>query len=77
VTPLDVAEIVTAVANVTVFVVTTNPTVVAPAATVTLAGKAATAVLLLDSVTMAPPVGAGALSMTVPMADEPAPTLVG
>jgi hypothetical protein len=54
VTPPDVAEIVTIVADVTAFVVTTNPTVVAPAGTVTLAGTAATAVLLLDRLTTAP-----------------------
>jgi hypothetical protein len=77
VTPPDVAEIVTTVADVTVFVVTTNPTVVAPAGTVTLANTLVTAVLLLDRVTTAPPAGAGALSVTVPVADEPAGTLVG
>jgi hypothetical protein len=38
--PPDVAEIVTTVADVTGLVVMTNPTVVAPAGTVTLAGTA-------------------------------------
>jgi hypothetical protein len=67
VTPPDVAEMVTTATDVTAFVVTRNPTVVAPAGTVTLAGTAATAVLLLDSVTTAPPAGAAALSVTVPV----------
>jgi len=77
VTPPDVAEIVTVCADVTAFVGNENPTVVAPAGTVTLAGTAATAALLLDSATTAPPAGAAALSVTVPVDALPPVTLVG
>ena len=48
-------------------VVTVNVAVVALAATVTLAGTWAAPVLLLESVTTAPPAGAGALRVTVPL----------
>ena len=48
-----------------------------PAATVTLAGTVATAVLLLDSVTTEPPDGAGPLSVTVPCDDVPPVTVAG
>ena len=51
--------------------------VVALAATVTLAGTWAAAVLLLDNVTTAPPVGAGPLSVTVPVDMFPPSTDVG
>jgi len=50
----------------TVVVVTVNVRLELPAATVTLAGTVATGVLLLDSVTTAPPDGAGPLRVTVP-----------
>ena len=76
-TPPDVPEIVSTVADVTAFVVTTNPTVVAPAGTVTLAGTAATAALLLDRVTVTPPLGAGEDSVTVPVDAVPPVTLGG
>ena len=50
---------------------------VEPAATVTLAATVAAAVLLLVSVTTAPPVGAAAFSVTVPVDPVPPVTLVG
>ena len=49
---------------------------VPPGETVTLAGTTA-AGLLLESVTCAPPAGAGAFSVTVPVEELPPVTLVG
>ena len=60
-----------------VAVATANVAVVAPAATVTLAGTVAADVLLLDSVTTAPPEGAPAVSVTVPVDPVPPTTLAG
>ena len=51
--------------DVWVLVERTDVAVVAPAATVTDVGTVPTAVLLEASVTTAPPVGAGVLSVTV------------
>ena|SRR5713101_1572530 len=65
------------VAEVTVLVVIVNVALVAFAATVTLAGTCAAAVLLLVSVTAAPPLGAGPLSVTVPCELVPPTTLLG
>jgi hypothetical protein len=63
---------------VTALVVIENVAVVDPAGTETLGTAAwATPVLLLDKVTSAPPVGAAAVSVTVPVEPEPPTTLDG
>ena len=62
---------VTAVDAVTTLVLTVKVALVAPAGTVTLEGTVAAAVLLLESVTCAPPAGAGPLSVTVPVEEFP------
>jgi hypothetical protein len=62
----EVPEIVTSVEVVTADVVTVKVPLVLPAPTVTLAGTAATAVLLLESDTTVPPDGAALVSVTVP-----------
>ena len=67
----------TEVEAVTAKVVTVKVAPVAPAGTVTLAGTVATAGLLLVSETTAPPVRAGALSVTLPVERDPPLTLVG
>ena len=61
----------------TALVLTANVALVAPAATVTLEGTLAAAVLLLERVTCAPPEGAGPLNVTVPVDEFPPVTLVG
>ena len=60
----------------TALVVIVNGALVAPAGTVTLPGTVA-AGLLLDSVTCAPPVGAGPSSVAVPVELLPPVTVVG
>jgi hypothetical protein len=69
--------IVTEALDVTPAVVTVNVAVVAPPATVTLAGTCATVVLLLDRVTTAPALGAGPVSRTVPVDEFPPTKEVG
>jgi hypothetical protein len=76
VVPLKVAEIRTDRELTTALVVTTNEAVVAPDATVTLAGTCA-AVLLLVRATTAPPAGAGPVRTTVPVEGFPPITAVG
>jgi hypothetical protein len=58
-------------------VLTANVALVAPAAMITLAGVRAAVVLLLESATCAPPVGAVPLSVTVPVDEFPPVTLAG
>src|SRR5213078_840386 len=74
--PYD-AEMVTGVEAATALVLIVKVAVVLAAGTVTLEGTLAAA-LLLESVTCAPPAGAGPLSVTVPVDDcVPPVTLVG
>ena len=77
VVPAYVAEITTLAFDETRCVFTLKLALVCPACTVTLDGTVATDVLLLESVTVAPPDGAAALSVTVPMELLPPLTLVG
>lgn len=61
----------------TEFVFTVKAAVFAFAATMTLVGTVAVVVSLLRSVMRAPPVGAGAFSVTVPLVDDPPCTEAG
>jgi hypothetical protein len=77
VTPAYDAEMATRVETVTVLVFTVKFALLAPSPTVTLGGTVADA-LLLERETAAPPVGAGPLSVTVPVEDcVPPVTLMG
>src|SRR5436305_15032749 len=66
-----------AVPAVTAFVATVNVAVLAPAATVTDAGTVAALRLLLVNATTAPPAGAAALSVTVPVLFAPPVSVAG
>ena len=76
-TPPNVAVIETETALATVCAVMVKVVDVAPAGTVTLGGTVAMPVLLLDSATLAPPVGAAPFSVTVPVAMLPLLITVG
>lgn len=76
-TPPALAVMVTGVDVLTVAVVTGNMALLAPCATVTLPGTVAAAVLLLASVIAKPPLGAGAVSVTVPCDALPPATVDG
>src|SRR5436305_14912292 len=65
------------VPTVKVFVATVNVAVLAPAATVTDAGTVAALRLLLVNATTAPPAGAAALSVTVPVLFAPPVSVAG
>src|SRR5262245_38270574 len=77
VAPPPTPVIVTAVVLATVLVETVKVALVAPAATVTLAGSVGTAVVGLDSVTTRPPAGAALVSVAVPVEALPPVTEVG
>jgi hypothetical protein len=68
---------VTGAGAVTVFVVTVNVFEVVPAATVTLAGTVAAFAFELERVTVASPVGAIPVSVTVPVGEAPPTTSAG
>src|SRR5437867_1540172 len=71
------AQMETPVDVVTELVVTVKLALVAPWGTVTLGGGVATAELVVPSDTTAPPAGAAALKVTVPVEELPPTTLLG
>jgi len=73
----SMAVIVTGVLEETDDVVTVNLAEVWPTGTATVPGTAATKRLLVESVTLIPPEGAGALRKTVPLAFVPPATVAG
>jgi len=75
--PPKVAVMLTVVVVATELVVTANVVDVLPAGTVTLAGTAATNVLLLERFTATPPAGEAPLRVTVPVEGLPPVTMVG
>ena len=77
VTPPKEAAMSTGVVAVTALVLAVKVALVCPAGTVTLAGIVTRAVLVLDSNTSAPPAGAGAPKVTVPVEVLPPITLEG
>jgi len=75
--PAYMALSVTGVEEATVPAVTVKVVEVAPDATVTNAGTVAAEVFELESVTRAPPIGAAAVKMTVPVPDWPLTIMLG
>src|SRR5207249_1259089 len=75
--PTEVAVMLACVTAVTAFVMTAKLAVVVPAATVTDAGTVAALRLLLVNATTAPPAGAAALSVTVPVLFAPPVSVAG
>lgn len=73
----DTPEMVTGVEALTAVVETLKVALVLPALTVTLDGTVATAALLLESETTAPPDGAAAVNVAVPCDGFPPTTLEG
>jgi len=77
VAPPAAAEIVSVDVEFTPKVLIVKVALVAPAATVTVAGTVARFVLLLRRLTVVPPAGAGPVSVTVPVEGEPPTTEEG
>lgn len=75
--PARAAVIITTIFRLTDAVVMLKVAVVFPPGTVTIEGTAALPALLLDKLTTNPPVGAGAVSVTVPTEVLPPRTIVG
>jgi len=75
--PERLAEMVTVVLLAEALVEMANVAVALPAGTRTLGGAVATVLFELESAIVSPPEGAAALSLTVPVAGDPAVTVVG